>query len=98
MQDKTLKYQISAFLAAQRPLFTRAQWSEAYQSWNRGGNGWSRQLGLGGTDTQSAICWYQFIHKPGSKEWRPRIIILALSRATIDWVKMNEAAGTPVLS
>jgi hypothetical protein len=80
MNDGT-KWAISRFLAEQRKLMTREQWSEAYQSWARGGQAWIRQLGLGGTDTQSALCWYQFIHKPGSKEWRPKIIITALEAA-----------------
>lgn len=66
---------IRAFLAKQQ--FTREQWLEAYQSWARGGYAWDR-LQSGGTDIQRALTWYQFIHKPGSKEWRPAIIIRAL--------------------
>lgn len=74
---------ISAFLARQRKLFTQKQWSESYQSWAKGGRAWDRLLGLGGTDTQSALTWYQHIHRPGSKEWRPSIIIRALEQCVL---------------
>lgn len=56
---------------------TREQYWESYQSWARGGHGW-RALHSGGTTTMGALCWYQHIHRPGSKEWRPSIIIRAL--------------------
>lgn len=59
---------------------TREQYSESYQSWNRGGDAWNR-LEQGGTGIMAALCWYQHIHKPGSKEWRPSIIIRAVVEA-----------------
>lgn len=38
--------------------------------------------GFTAADIQMAIWWYQFRHKPGSKEWRPRFILPALVRAS----------------
>lgn len=69
--------QVSAWLAKQRPRLTREQWMESYQSWVHGGHGWNR-LRSGGTDINTAIAWYQWVYKPGSKEWRPSIIIDAV--------------------
>ena len=71
---------IRSFLAYQRTQLTRDQWQSAYSSWWRGGNGWNK-LRSGGTDIQTCLAWYQSIHKPGSKEWRPSIIIDAVCRA-----------------
>lgn len=59
---------------------SREQYSESYQSWWRGGRAWHR-LEQGGTGQMAALCWYQHIHKPGSKEWRPSIIIRAVLAA-----------------
>lgn len=60
--------------------FDAKQWSQSYPSWANGGRGWHR-LEQGGTGTMRAIMWYQHIHKAGSKEWRPSIIIRALLAA-----------------
>lgn len=65
----------------QRTAITCQQWQESYQSWAHGGHGWNR-YGLGGTYINAALAWYQHIHKPGSKEWRPPIIMAAVIEAT----------------
>jgi hypothetical protein len=80
---------ICAFLQAQTKPITHHQWWESYPSWARGGNGWQRRLThFGGTDIWKALGWYQHIHRPGSKEWRPAIIIKAL----LDAVQAQEEA------
>lgn len=61
---------------------SREQYSESYQSWARGGHAWDR-MEQGGTGIMAALCWYQHIHRPGSKEWRPRIIINAVLAAAL---------------
>ena len=71
---------IRSFLAYQRTQLTRDRWQLAYSSWWRGGYGWNK-LRSGGTDIQTCLAWYQSIHKPGSKEWRPSIIIDAVCQA-----------------
>lgn len=63
------------------PGITREQNSESYQQWARGGRAW-RVMGQGGTGQMAALCWYHHIHKPGSREWRPSIIIRALLAAS----------------
>ena len=60
---------------------TREQYWESYQSWARGGHAW-QALRQGGTGQMAALCWYQHIHRPGSREWRPSIIIAALVDAS----------------
>lgn len=62
------------------PSFTREQYWESYQNWFRGGRGWF-PIQQGGSGQMIALMWYQHRHKPGSKEWRPRIIINALLEA-----------------
>ncbi|GAB3753916.1 hypothetical protein [Spirosoma pomorum] len=57
--------------------YTRAQWDESYQQWHRGGRGW-KTCGEGGTGIMIILCWYHHQFKPGSKEWRPKIILTAL--------------------
>ena len=79
-QNEQQVEQVRIFLEAQRKVITRSQWEKAYQSWQLGGNAW-RKLRSGGTDIQTCLAWYQFIHKPGSREWRPSIIIDAVCRA-----------------
>ena len=69
--------QVIAFLDAQRTSLSNDQWMESYQSWARGGNGWNR-YGIGGTYIHTALAWYQHIHIPGSKEWRPSIVMRAV--------------------
>lgn len=75
---------------------TRAQWSESYQSWARGGHAWNR-LEQGGTGIMAALCWYQHIHRPGSKEWRPAVIIRALvaTARTAQLDNSHPARSTP---
>lgn len=61
---------------------TREQYSESYHSWARGGHAWN-VIEQGGTGIMAALCWYQHIHKPGSREWRPSVIIRALRDAAL---------------
>jgi hypothetical protein len=61
--------------------FTKKQWEQSYPSWTRGGRGWW-PLQQGGTGIMRALMWYQHVHKPGSREWRPSIIIQALIENT----------------
>ena len=51
-------------------------WYQPRVSVTKGGKGWrpARQAGGG---VLRLLYWYQNIHKPGSKEWRPTIIIRA---------------------
>ena len=58
------------------PGISREQHRQSYQSWAKAGHAWS-QLG-GGTAVMAALCWYQHVHRPGSREWRPSIICRAL--------------------
>jgi len=58
------------------PDVRKAQ-SESYQSWILGGRGWDT-MEQGGTGILIALTWYQHVHRPGSKEWRPKKIIAAL--------------------
>lgn len=67
---------------ANHPI-TEQQISDSYQSWAKGGRGW-RAMQQGGTGIMASLCWYQHVHKPGSKEWRPSIIIRALLDASRD--------------
>jgi len=62
---------------------TREQQSESYQSWVRGGRSAWMALGQGGTGQLAAICWYQHVYRPGSREWRPSRIITALVDAAM---------------
>jgi hypothetical protein len=61
---------------------TAQQIDDSYQSWAKGGRGW-RAIHEGGTGILAALCWYQHVHKPGSREWRPTIIIRALLAASV---------------
>ncbi|MGI4873193.1 MAG: hypothetical protein ACRYFX_18690 [Janthinobacterium lividum] len=57
---------------------TNDQWHESYCSWSRGGDGWGPALRWdGGTTIRYCLAWYQFLHRPGSKEWRPSLIVEA---------------------
>lgn len=62
------------------PSFTKEEYWSSYPSWSTGGRGWQK-LHQGGTGIMKALMWYQHRHKPGSKEWRPKIIIEALITA-----------------
>jgi hypothetical protein len=68
---------VIAFLDAQMKILNRDQWQESYQSWARAHVAWNSHH-LGGTYTVAALTWYQNIHRPGSKEWRPSIIMRAV--------------------
>lgn len=52
----------------------------AYLNWHRAGSGFGC-LHQGGTGQMFAIMWYQNKIKPGSKEWRPKIIIEGILQA-----------------
>jgi len=67
---------------------TREQFNESYQSWNHGGRGWDRYQ-MGGTGISHCIAWYQHIHKPGSREWRPAMIM----RAVLEEAKSCQLEG-----
>ena len=67
----------AAWLAEQRKTMTNAQWQVSYRSWAHGGDAWNK-YGMGGTDITTALVWYQHSHKPGSREWRPAIIMRAV--------------------
>jgi hypothetical protein len=67
---------INMFLFA-LPSFTRSQWEHSYPQWLYGGRGWGK-LQQGGTGIMRALMWYHHTHKPGSREWRPAVIIRAL--------------------
>jgi hypothetical protein len=62
-----------------RHSVTNEQISESYQSWAKGGSGWN-QSQQGGTGIMATLVWYQHVHKPGSREWRPSIILRAAVR------------------
>jgi hypothetical protein len=71
---------ISAFLAQVRD---RAEWRleellSFSRIWASKLQSWSVVYGVGAADTQTALWWYQYRHKPGSKEWRPSRIMQAL--------------------
>lgn len=70
---------ISRFLDRPWP-FTKEQYWASYRNWWRGGNAWE-VLHEGGTGQMRALMWYQHYHKPGSKEWRPSVIIRELLAA-----------------
>lgn len=77
--DKETRLAVNKFLFA-IPAFTREQYWESYRSWPKGGSGWNK-MHQGGTGIMNALMWYQHVHKPGSKEWRPSIIIAAVVEA-----------------
>jgi len=68
---------------------TREQFNESYQSWGHGGRGWDRYQ-MGGTGISHCIAWYQHVHRPGSKEWRPAIIMRAVVSEAKEWQKERE--------
>ena len=65
--------------------FTKDQYFKSYQQWSRGGFGWGN-CQTGGTYQMRILMWYHHIHKPNSKEWRPRIILTAV----VNVMKENE--------
>ena len=58
-------------------------WEASYPTWNRSATAWDRQLATGGTYTLRAIMWYQHVHRPGSTDSRPGVILDAIT-ATMD--------------
>lgn len=72
---------------------TKENWWLSYQQWAKGGNGWNRLAGWAGADVHTALYWYHHIHKPGSKEWRPRAIIIAVIDAAVAWSRQREAVN-----
>ena len=65
---------------ARHPV-TSEQISRSYQSWAIPRRAW-HVAQQGGTGVLAMIVWYQHVHKPGSREWRPAVIIrAALSEA-----------------
>lgn len=88
---------IREFLAQQRTRLTRDQWMQSYLSWAKGGRGWN-PFGLGGTDINTALAWYQHIYKPGCREWRPKIIMRAVVESAgaggvVEKLLRNKEAG-----
>jgi hypothetical protein len=64
----------------------REKWNQSYQSCAKGGRGWWR-IQQGHTGILRLLHWYQNIHKPNSKEWRPAIVIgaaLAVAKSVKD--------------
>ena len=55
--------------------------SKLGRRWARSERGWNRVVDFGGTDFNLALTWYQYAHKPGSKEWRPKVIVCAICGA-----------------
>jgi hypothetical protein len=73
-----------------RHAVTRQQIDDSYQSWARGGRAWDA-LQSGGTGIIAALVWYQHVHRPGSREWRPSVIIRALVEAAERWMLSSPA-------
>lgn len=44
-------------------------------------------LNEGGTGIMRVLMWYHHVHKPGSKEWRPTVIIRAVHSAHAKWLE-----------
>jgi hypothetical protein len=61
--------------------FSQHEYWSSYPQWARGGRGWW-PLHQGGTGIMLALMWYHHRHKPGSREWRPAVIIKALLEET----------------
>lgn len=72
---------ISAFLKERCKRFAKDQWASSFPSWDHGEVSWRTRSDIGMEDSQLALMWYQHVHKPGSKEWRPSVIVAALDRA-----------------
>ena len=58
-------------------VYTAEQRDTSYQQWNKGANKWGIAQ-QGGTGIMKMLQWYHHRYKPGSKEWRPTIIIKAV--------------------
>ena len=53
------------------------KYQKSYHSWGNCRYAWYKYQ-FGGTWTVACIYWYQHIHKPGSSEWRPAVIMDAV--------------------
>lgn len=73
------------------PGVSRKQWWDSYQQWAKGGHAWN-PMEQGGTGVMAALCWYHHAHRPGSREWRPSIVIAALLDAARAWSAAERAA------
>lgn len=71
---------VRAFLKRQRAVLSTKQWKSARAAWQTGDNGWNALAN--NTDIQTCIAWYRCVHRPGSREWRPSIIIRAVVAAS----------------
>lgn len=83
---------IEAFLREQYGAVSAADkkdWWEAYQSWSLGGKAWN-EYELGGSYIHTALWWYQYRFHPGSKEWRPSVIICALREQSLPEAERDE--------
>ena len=58
----------------------KREYEHSYQTWARNGRAWDRCLATGGVYTMRAIRWYQHVHRPGSTDSRPGIILDAICR------------------
>jgi len=87
MQTEFTKQQLAtvrAYLAQVQieGVWTPDEWVAAMQFWPRADRLWSEVYGLNKVNIWTALWWYQYRNKPGSKEWRPGIIIRALIHAS----------------
>lgn len=73
------------------PGLTSEQYWSSYEQWARGGRRAWNALRQGGTGQMAALCWYQHIYRPGSREWRPSIIIRAFVAAALEFVTARSA-------
>jgi hypothetical protein len=59
------------------PGVTKEKWQKSYHTRGINSRAWYKYQ-FGGTWTQACVYWYQHIHKLGSSEWRPAIIMKAV--------------------
>jgi len=78
-----MRKEIAAFLDNLQPTQQQQAYSVGYL-WCS--DAWARQ-GFGQTYALKALCWYHHSHKPGSREWRPAIIVRALEAAGIESIE-----------
>lgn len=71
---------INAWVGEQQKAYAyiKEQREFSYHKWSHGGRGWSH-TGQGGTGIMLMLMWYHHVHKKGSNEWRPKIILTALT-------------------
>lgn len=61
----------------------------SYPQWAKGGDRAWMPLREGGTGIMRVLMWYHHVHKPGSKEWRPKIIIKAVKEEYQKWLSQD---------